>query len=42
MPGLFQTKEYARAVTRLGYPTVPVAEVERRVALRVQRQALLA
>src|SRR5918996_2252763 len=39
VPGLLQTRDYARAVTRLGHSD-PV-EVERRVELRVQRQALL-
>jgi hypothetical protein len=39
VPGLLQTRDYARAVTLLGH-TDPV-EVERRVELRLQRQALL-
>ncbi len=39
VPGLLQTRDYARAVTMLGH-TDPV-EVERRVELRLQRQALL-
>jgi transcriptional regulator with XRE-family HTH domain len=39
VPGLLQTRDYARAVTMLGHND-PV-EVERRVELRVQRQALL-
>jgi transcriptional regulator with XRE-family HTH domain len=39
IPGLLQTRDYARAVTMLGH-TDPV-EVERRVELRMQRQALL-
>jgi transcriptional regulator with XRE-family HTH domain len=39
VPGLLQTRDYARAVTMLGH-TDPV-EVERRVELRMQRQALL-
>jgi transcriptional regulator with XRE-family HTH domain len=39
VPGLLQTPEYARAVTMLGH-TNP-GEVDRRVELRVQRQALL-
>jgi transcriptional regulator with XRE-family HTH domain len=38
MPGLLQTRDYARAVTMLGHSD-PV-EIERRVELRVQRQAL--
>jgi hypothetical protein len=40
--GLFQTEDYARAVTRLGHQTAPAAEIERRVGLRVKRQDLLA
>jgi hypothetical protein len=40
-PGLFQTEEYARAVTRLGHQAAPAAEIERRVGLRVNRQDLL-
>jgi hypothetical protein len=39
VPGLLQTRDYARAVTMLGH-TDP-AEVELRVELRMQRQALL-
>jgi transcriptional regulator with XRE-family HTH domain len=39
VPGLLQTRDYARAVTMLGHSD-PV-EVERRVELRIQRQALL-
>jgi hypothetical protein len=42
VPGLFQTEDYARAVTRLGHKTAPAEEIERRVALRVRRQDLLA
>jgi hypothetical protein len=41
VPGLFQTEEYAQAVTRLGHKAAPVAEIERRVALRRKRQDLL-
>lgn len=40
--GLFQTEDYARAVTRLGHQAAPEAEIERRVELRVRRQDLLA
>jgi Domain of unknown function (DUF5753)/Helix-turn-helix domain len=40
-PGLFQTEEYARAVTRLGHRAAPAAEIERRVGLRRKRQDLL-
>jgi transcriptional regulator with XRE-family HTH domain len=39
--GLFQTEDYARAVTRLGRKTAPDEEIERRVALRLKRQDLL-
>jgi hypothetical protein len=39
--GLFQTEDYARAVTRLGLETASPAETERRVGLRVRRQDLL-
>jgi transcriptional regulator with XRE-family HTH domain len=39
--GLFQTEDYARAVTRLGHQAAPPAEIERRVGLRVKRQDLL-
>jgi hypothetical protein len=41
VPGLFQTEEYAQAVTRLGHQAAPIAEIERRVALRRKRQDLL-
>jgi hypothetical protein len=39
--GLFQTEDYARAVTRLGHQAALVVEIERRVGLRVKRQDLL-
>jgi transcriptional regulator with XRE-family HTH domain len=38
--GLFQTEDYARAVTRLGRKTAPADEIEERVRLRLSRQAL--
>ncbi|MFD7106151.1 MULTISPECIES: helix-turn-helix domain-containing protein [Streptomyces] len=41
VPGLLQTADYARAVTQLGHPRASAEEIERRVALRLQRQALL-
>src|SRR5579859_1841486 len=41
VPGLLQTEDYARAVTRLGHRAAPAAEVERRIGLRLQRQDLL-
>jgi transcriptional regulator with XRE-family HTH domain len=39
--GLFQTEDYARAVTVLGHRTAPASEVDRRVSLRMARQRLL-
>jgi hypothetical protein len=42
VPGLFQTEDYARAVTRLGHQTAPEQEIERRVGLRLRRQEVLA
>ncbi|MEH1100255.1 helix-turn-helix domain-containing protein [Micromonospora sp. CPCC 205561] len=41
VPGLLQTREYARAVVMLGHGRAAPAEIERRVALRMQRQRLL-
>lgn len=41
VPGLLQTPEYARAVVLLGHGRAAPAEIERRVALRMQRQRLL-
>ncbi len=41
VPGLLQTADYARALNRLGYPGDTEAELERRVQLRLQRQALI-
>jgi hypothetical protein len=41
IPGLLQTREYARAVVLLGHPKAREAEVERRVELRIARQELL-
>jgi len=38
---LFQTEDYARAVTRLSHQGAPLAEIEHRVALRLKRQELL-
>jgi transcriptional regulator with XRE-family HTH domain len=42
VPGLFQTEDYARAVTRLGHKTASADEIQRRVGLRLKRQDLLA
>ncbi|MFE2674543.1 helix-turn-helix domain-containing protein [Streptomyces hygroscopicus] len=41
IPGLLQTEDYARAVLRAGMPHAPETEIERNVALRMERQALL-
>lgn len=41
VPGLLQTEEYARAVIRGGLPHASRDEVERRVEVRMERQALL-
>src|ERR1700750_2552804 len=40
--GLFQTEDYARAVTMLGHTSAAADEIERRVSLRLKRQELLA
>ena len=42
VPGLFQTEDYARAVTVLGHRAAPAGEIDRRVSLRLQRQEILA
>ena len=39
--GLFQTEDYARAVTLLGNTSAPAEEIDRRVSLRLKRQDLL-
>jgi transcriptional regulator with XRE-family HTH domain len=39
--GLFQTEDYARAVTVLGYGPGAIDEIDRRVSVRVHRQAVL-
>jgi Domain of unknown function (DUF5753)/Helix-turn-helix domain len=41
VPGLLQTRDYARAVTRLGHPRIKIEELERRVEVRIARQQLL-
>jgi transcriptional regulator with XRE-family HTH domain len=41
IPGLLQTEAYARAVTKLGFPTASEREIDRRVELRMARQKLL-
>lgn len=42
VPGLVQTRDYARAVVRRGLPDAANDEIERRVGLRMRRQRLLA
>lgn len=39
--GLFQTEDYARAVTLLGHTAAPADEIDRRVTMRIKRQDLL-
>jgi transcriptional regulator with XRE-family HTH domain len=41
IPGLFQTEDYARAVTVLGHRSASPPEIDRRVSLRLKRQELL-
>lgn len=41
VPGLLQTADYARAVVKLGEPTLADDEVDQRVHLRLARQQLL-
>jgi transcriptional regulator with XRE-family HTH domain len=41
VPGLMQTRDYARAVMRAARPDFAPEEIERRVDLRMQRQGLL-
>ena len=41
IPGLLQTEAYARAVLRSGMPHAPEDSIDRGVALRLERQALL-
>ncbi|HEY6424825.1 MAG TPA: helix-turn-helix transcriptional regulator [Pseudonocardiaceae bacterium] len=41
VPGLFQTEDYARTVIRADNPGVDDAEIQRRVDVRMDRQALL-
>ncbi|MEU8816102.1 helix-turn-helix transcriptional regulator [Actinoplanes sp. NPDC048796] len=41
VPGLLQTSDYARAVIMLGHAGVTPEEIDRRVELRRQRQAIL-
>ncbi|MDT0345391.1 helix-turn-helix domain-containing protein [Streptomyces litchfieldiae] len=41
VPGLLQTEDYARVLLRTGFPNASQKEIERRVALRMERQELL-
>ncbi len=41
VPGLLQTKEYARVLIEADHPGVDEQEIDRRVQVRVQRQALV-
>ena len=41
VPGLLQTAAYIAEVFKVGHPDMPQAEIERRVAVRLGRQALL-
>ncbi|HUY49871.1 MAG TPA: helix-turn-helix transcriptional regulator [Streptosporangiaceae bacterium] len=41
VPGLLQTKDYARAVTLLGHGAAHAGEIDRRVSLRMARQEVL-
>jgi hypothetical protein len=41
IPGLLQTKDYATAILRLDEVKTPVDEIEKRVKVRLERQALL-
>ncbi|MFD7502089.1 helix-turn-helix domain-containing protein [Streptomyces sp. NPDC059850] len=41
IPGLLQTEDYARALLRIGFPQGTEQEIDRRVALRMERQDLL-
>ena len=41
IPGLLQTESYARALLTIGDPQAPVEDIDRRVALRLERQRIL-
>ena len=41
VPGLLQTRDYARSVVKLGHPRATPEEIERRVDLRMTRQQVL-
>ena len=40
VPGLLQTEDYARSVIRAGQPRITPDELERKVAMRLERQAI--
>jgi transcriptional regulator with XRE-family HTH domain len=40
VPGLLQTEDYARSVIRAGLPRISVDELDRRVAMRIERQGI--
>jgi transcriptional regulator with XRE-family HTH domain len=42
VPGLLQTEDYARSVIKAGQPRISPDELERKVASRLERQAILA
>lgn len=42
VPGLLQTEDYARSVIRAGQPRILADELERKVASRIERQAIFA
>jgi transcriptional regulator with XRE-family HTH domain len=42
VPGLLQTEDYARSVIRAGQPRISSDDLERKVASRLERQAILA
>jgi transcriptional regulator with XRE-family HTH domain len=41
IPGLLQTRDYARAVIRAGYPGDTMEQIDRRVEIRLERQEAL-
>jgi transcriptional regulator with XRE-family HTH domain len=42
VPGLLQTEDYARSVIKAGLPRITPDELERRVAMRLERQGIFA
>jgi transcriptional regulator with XRE-family HTH domain len=41
VPGLLQSREYARAVMMLGFGHTPLQEIDKRIDVRMQRQTIL-